>query len=490
MARNLLFITTDQQRFDSLPCYGRGFVQAPNLERIAREGTVFERCYVTSPVCVPSRASMMCGQWPSACGVMGNGSWLPDAVPTWPSALGAAGKRTAAIGKMHFAPWDLPAGFGERITAEDKRHMYLLDDHYQWLKSRGIERPHPVTLPGYYESLGAPAWPHGKETHIDAFVGDRAAEWIEKHGREPFAAWVSFPGPHDPYDPPPEFAKLYENAPIPEPVGSRAELSSKPRAQRNHSSKNLNNGMFRIDCTNATPEQYRRWRQHYFANITLIDEGIGKMLAALERAGTLDETLIVFTSDHGDALGDHGLCYKSFFYESMAHVPLLVRGPGAKAGARCAGLVSTLDLVPLFYEVTGAEKPKTLQGRSIAPLLADPAGPGRELVFCEYSGRAMAFDGRIKYVQYATSETELYDLRNDPDELDNRAGRADYAGDEARLREALVTHWLENMPVQARNTGHPTHPLRVAIEKAYIDERGRIKGEGGEAPWGMSETGF
>jgi arylsulfatase len=141
MATNLLFITTDQQRRDSLPCYGLDFMRTPALDRLADEGLVFDRCIVPAPVCVPCRASIMGGQYPSNTGVLGNDSWLPDHVPTWPAPISATGRRTAAIGKMHFHPWDDLKGFDERITAEDKRHFYLPDDHVRFLKSHGLERP-------------------------------------------------------------------------------------------------------------------------------------------------------------------------------------------------------------------------------------------------------------------------------------------------------------------------------------------------------------
>ena len=129
---NLLFITADQQRWDSLPCYGLDFMQTPNLDRLAREGMVFERCYVPAPLCVPTRAALLGGQWPTTTGVLGNAHWLDEGkIPVWPQVLSDAGYNTAAIGKMHFFPWDARNGFQERISAEDKRHTYLPDDYQQ-----------------------------------------------------------------------------------------------------------------------------------------------------------------------------------------------------------------------------------------------------------------------------------------------------------------------------------------------------------------------
>lgn len=473
MTTNLLFITTDQQRWDSLPCYGLDFIHTPALDRLAREGTVFEQCVVPAPVCVPCRAAMLSGQYPSSTGVLNNGNWLPDSVPTWPQLIGAGGRRTVAIGKMHFHPWDTLGGFDERISAEDKRHVYLPDDHVKFLQAQGLERPHPTTDPEYFESLGAPVKPWPKDLHIDAFVGNQAADWIAKNGHEPFAAWVSFPGPHDPYDPPQEMAALYYDAPIPAPVGSAAELANKPPAQRGRGADTIKNAMFQLDLSQATAEHYRRWRAHYYANITLIDEGIGKIIAALETLGVLDDTLIVFTSDHGDALGDHGLPYKGFFYNAMVHVPLILRGPGVPKGERVGSLVSTLDLVPLFYRTCNVAPPATLQGEDLSLLLRDPSATLREAVFSEISGRAMVQTVRYKYAHYSDGSAELYDLAADPNEIENLAGRPETMAIEVEMRGRLLEHWLANHPVQARATAVPQHPLRVAIEEAYRQARRR-----------------
>ena len=467
MPTNLLFITTDQQRRDSLPCYGLDFMRTPALDRLAAEGLVFDHCIVPSPVCVPCRASIMGGQYPSTTGVLGNGSWLPDHVPTWPALISATGRRTAGIGKMHFHPWDDLKGFDERIIAEDKRHFYLPDDHVRFLKSHGLERPHPTANPEYFESLGAPFTPWRKRFHVDGFVGDQAANWLARNARDPFAVWVSFPGPHDPYDPPEEMAGMYYDAPIPEPVGSPEELAHKPPAQRERGRAARNSSVYRIDFSRATPEHHRRWRAHYYANITLIDEGIGKIFSALESAGVLEETLIIFTSDHGDALGDHGLSFKTFFYDSMVRVPLIMRGPGVPRRRRSASLVSTLDLIPLIYRTCGVTPPETLQGVDISPLLQDPSACIRDAAFSEIEGRVMVMTDRYKYARYRDGSAELYDRVADPDEVVNLAGDPRHAETERDLMVRLLDHWMDNQTCQATAVGVPQNPIRIALEEKY-----------------------
>ena len=471
MACNLLLITTDQQRWDSLPCYGLDFMHTPNLDRLAREGMVFDHCIVPSPVCVPCRASVMSGQYPSVTGVLGNGNGLPEHVPTWPRILAQTGRRTAAIGKMHFHPWDSLQGFDERIMAEDKRHVYLPDHHVQFLAAHGLDRPHPTTLPGYYDNMGASITPRDRKFHVDGFVGDQAAEWLRHHGDNPFAIWVSFPGPHDPYDPPEDMAEMYADAPIPEPVGSAKELADKPPAQRDRGRGSLANSMFRLDYSQATPEHYRKWREHYYANISLIDEGIGKIIAALESHRVFDDTLVIFTSDHGDALGDHGLPFKGFFYESMSRVPLIMRGPDIPAHRRSTALVSTLDLVPLFYRACDAEPPDTLQGADMRPLFRTPTTTIRHAAFCEIGGRVMVRTSRYKYAHYADGSAELYDLESDPNELINRAGDSDMAHVERDLKSRLLEHGIDNQKHQSRYVSAPQYWLRDALEADYKKQR-------------------
>ena len=471
--KNLLFITTDQQRFDSLPCYGADFVVAPNLERLAAEGTVFESCYVSSPVCVPCRATMMTGMFPSAHGAMDNFTWIDTEAPKWTDAARAMGYTTAAIGKMHFAPWDAMEGFDERIICEDKRHWYLPDDHSAFMAGHGIQRPHPTEVPGYFESCGAPSFPYDKELYADAYIGDKAAEWIrgraDTAGGQPFAAWVSFTGPHDPYDPPPEYSALYEDSAIPEPIPAPENVSlasSFAAQQKAHPA--ISNSMFRLDYTQASKDQVMDWRRHYFGNITLIDEGIGKILAALEAGDQLDNTVIVFSSDHGDALGDHGMVFKGFFYESMVHVPLIVRD-GADH-RRVNALVGTADIVAYFYDILGASHPPSMQGTSIAPLLDGSESSLHDHVFSEMPARRMVFDGRYKYVHSRNDADEFYDLRDDPNESVNLIGEAKHASVVESLRHELMQHLIDSNLAHSKARRRDAYPPRRDMEARYRDE--------------------
>lgn len=487
MARNLLFITTDQQRFDSLPCYGADFAITPNLDRLAGEGVVFDRCYVPAPVCVPTRASLMTGRFPSAHGAVDNFGWIENGAAKWTEAAREADCRTAAIGKMHFAPWDIMEGFDERVTCEDKRHFYIPDDHAAFMQEHGVTRPHPKDVPGYFETCGAPDFPFDSRLYPDVFIADQAVNWIGRHDDSPFALWVSFVGPHDPYDPPSEYSSLYDDVPIPKPIPPPSDPEAAPsyRAQPG-AQPGINNSVFRLDYTTATPEQISRWRRNYFGNITLIDEGIGRVLTALEQKGLADDTVVIFTSDHGDALGDHGMVFKGFFYESMVHVPLIVRD-GVNSGRRNQ-LVGTTDVVAYFHDVLGLAPPENVQGSSLAPVLADDEHELNESVFSEMRGRVMVFDGRHKYVHAADGGHELYDLEEDPDELRNIVSSSAQAPRISDFREALLRHQMESTSLHGMSRRTVAYEGRLEMEEEYRRERrGSLLPESAEDQGGRSQ---
>lgn len=461
--RNILFITTDQQRRDSLPCYGLEFMQTPHLDRLAREGVVFDLCTSASPVCQPVRASMITGQYPHVHGVTDNFRWIRPDSPTIARLFDQAGWHTAAIGKMHFHPWDNPEGFRYRVTAEDKRHIFRVDDWTRFLHRHGFEREHPAMIPGYRESLGAVVAPYPEEMHIDSFIGEEAVRWIEGGTREPFFAWISFNSPHDPYDPPESLAGLYRDAPIPEPVGFGEDLSRKPPYQKEGIEFYRNNLLYLTDFGEMDRPKIRRMREYYLATVTLVDRQIGKILEALERKGLLDATLIVFSSDHGDMLGDHGLPFKSTYYEGSLMVPLIVRGPGAATGMRCASFVDWLDLYATFFALAGIPLPDHAQGRDISRLLAAPGEPGKEEAFSELLGSAMVRTRTHKLALGDDGSGELYELSEQPLEVHNRFDDPALREVREELAGRLVRHLLAHSRVRSFGGGrHGPDPERTA----------------------------
>lgn len=461
MKPNILFITTDQQRRNSLPCYGAGFMRTPNLDRLAAEGQVYENAYSASPVCQPVRAAFMTGQYPSLTGVGANAKWLRPESPTIAREFDVAGWNTAAIGKMHFYPFDNAEGFRYRMIAEDKRHIYLNDDWTIHLHKHGYKRFHPSQIEEYRKTGCSFANPLPENLHVDGFIGDEAVKWVESTPEEPFFSWISFNSPHDPYDPPESFASLYDEAEIPAPLGSRADVEGLP----DYLVKNLDqwgrNPLFQSNFDKIPPERALEWRRKYFATISFIDKQIGKILDALERRGILDKTLIIFSSDHGDLLGDHGLPFKCNFYEGSVGVPLIIRGPGVQPGSRISDRLSWIDLHATIFAAAGLDLPEYAQGQDFSGLWRDPSARVCDTAYAELDEAVMLQRGRYKLVRVSHGGGTLYDTDADPEERQNLYDNPTYATVRREFEEEILTRRLRQTALPRYGGGkHPPIPER------------------------------
>lgn len=453
---NIVFIITDQQRFDTIAELGYDWVDTPNLDRLVREGTTFTRTYVTAPSCSPSRASLFTGVYPHSLGVLRNEElWRHS----WVESLAAAGYHCVNVGKMHTYPWETPLGFDERTVVEnkDRDHPNVPFFHDQWDKAlftRGYRKPTRTVHreePSYRDRLGAFEWELPEDLHSDNFVAGHARWWLDTYpGDEPFFLQVGFPGPHPPYDPVPRHLEAYRDRNVPLPVRSQADIDAQPDAL-----KDLRRQHLEVDhdsvvhLENPTDEQSRRQRRHYLANITQIDEQIGLLLDALEQRGVLEDTVIVFTSDHGDCLGDHGHSQKWTMYEASVRVPAIVWGPGRViAGRRIEALTSMMDLGPTVLELAGVTPPPWMEATSLLPALAGQEWLGRAQVFSEHARdllltgtelMTMVRDERWKYVEFIDSDQgQLFDLIADPREEDSLWQSQNPEAVAARRRMALV----------------------------------------------------
>ncbi len=454
---NIVFLITDQQRFDTIGALGADHVDTPNLDRLATEGTAFTNCYATAPSCAPSRASLFTGLSPPGTGVLRNeDTWRTS----WVSRLADAGYHTVNVGKMHSSPWETPLGFDERVVVENKDRdhpmvPWLHDELDKALFIRG-ERRQVRSLyrerADYRERLGAFEYGLDEDLHPDVFVGLHARWWLDTYpGTEPFFLQVGFPGPHPPYDPVPRHLDAYRERDVPPPIRSPEDLAAQPeplQELRRHHQANDHDSVVTLE--EPSDEQSARQRRHYLANVTMIDEQVGLIVQALERRGVLQDTVIVFCSDHGDTLGDHGHSQKWTMYEGSVHVPAIVWSPGRVPARRVDGLVSLMDLGPTVLELAGGEAPSWMEARSLGPALRGEPFPGREIVFSEHARDAiltgselmtMAFDGRHKLVEFIDADTgQLFDLHRDPgeehslwdsEEAEDRAARR-------RLHEAIA----------------------------------------------------
>lgn len=447
---NLLFIMPDQLRADFLSCYGAGFVQTPHIDALAADGVRYNRAYSTQPVCVPARASLLTGMNAIRTGVLDNGLWLrPDyqacGIRTWPELLREAGYFTAAIGKMHFYPWDLRHGFQRRIVAEDKRWLHVRDDYYHLLAANGHRKYHGNEHEGYYENRGAIINKLPWELSVDHFVGSETCRFLQEYDEDqPFALMVGFPGPHCPYDPNEEFLDRVDPAKIPSAIPETPGDAPKLRQQNIAGNKRPWNG---VDYTEFTDAHKQKIRTHYAASVAQIDDEIGQIIATLDARNLLDNTVIIFSSDHGDYLGDHNLIGKGTYYESSIHVPMIVRRPGQSASVY-DGLVELTDVTATLLALAGVEAPQPLDARPL-PQIGLETEP-RPITFGVLAGGWMAYDGRWKLAKYSTGEQHLFDRQTDPDELTNRIDDPAAACELRRLDEAL-TQAIMQSTVQANH---------------------------------------
>ncbi len=434
---NIVFIITDQQRFDTIAAAGYPYMVTPNLDQLLRDGVYFDRMFVTAPSCAPSRASLFTGLYPHTNGVFRNDErWTH----TWVRQLAEAGYHTVNVGKMHTSPFEAPFGFHERHVVENKDRAnptlpYFMDNWDKAIWSAGYEKPSRVThrrRNDYGDRMGAFTWDLPAALHSDNFVPALACQWLDTwRGDEPFFLQIGIPGPHPPYDPTPDMLEQYAGRDLPEPIGDQADYDSQPGPLKALRAQHLSTDHDAIvHLENPTPEQTRRQRQHYFANVTMIDAQIGSLLGALQRRGVLDDTVVIFTSDHGDCLNDHGHSQKWSMYEQSIRVPAIVWSPGRiPGGRRIDDLALLFDFGPTILELAGLQPPRWMEARSLMPYLSGGAPTPRRYVFAEHAGDKI-FHGTqfmtmirghdYKLVHFIdTDEGQLFDLQADPQELRN-----------------------------------------------------------------------
>lgn len=394
---------------------------------------LFGNCYTVAPLCVPARIALATGMLPSHTGMLGNSDCLGFDVPTYYSRLRDSGYRVGMVGKLHLSATDEHCRDGQRACL------------YSW----GFTHPHETEGKMFAGSKPAPQGPYGQmlsqrglydafhrdyaarrqrgwvlqpddsvlpaECFHDVYIGQHAADWLRNAPTdEPWHYFVSFVGPHDPFDPPREFAQRYRDASMPPAIADG--LDGKPERYRKRA------------CV-LDADHVARTRRQYCALVELIDDQIGNMLAALEARGLADNTYVVFTSDHGEMLGDHSLYTKSTPYEGAVHVPLIVAGPGVAHGVSEA-MVEMFDLNPTVCELAGLAPQAGIDARSLCNVLAGRTGEHRREVVSELRGFRMIRDHRRKLVLNADGEAEFYDLASDPQELVNlRPGNPDAGED-------------------------------------------------------------
>ena len=418
---NILFLFPDQLRRDFLSCYGASFIDTPNIDWIAEQGVKYDNAYSASPLCVPARTALLTGMKAIRNGVTDNLHALrPDynaaGIRTWPQLLADAGYYTASVGKMHFYPWDARHGFQYRVICEDKLWANVRDDYHHYLKDRGLKKLAWDEYGDYLQLKGAATTDVPWEHSWDRFTGKEARRFISRYGKDgPFALMVGFPGPHDPYDPATDFPHKFEPDDMPDSIpaaeGDPASLRAATIRQRSRMG---------MDLADFTEAEKKTIRAHYAGLVKQIDHEVGEIIDTLREQDLLDSTAIVFATDHGDYLGDHGLQGKAAFFEAATHIPLLVRLPGESPGSVNSDLVELRDVTATMLGLAGCDLPDYMDARPL-PGLGLTDLPPRSRIFGMLTKGWMAFDGRWKLCKYSTGEALLFDLERDPQEQRNLA---------------------------------------------------------------------
>lgn len=449
---NILFIMTDQQRWDAMGCSG-GWVQTPNLDRIAAEGLRFTNCVTNSPSCIPARVSLATGLYPHNTGIWSNIPYtMPETTPTWMQAIRAAGYRTSLFGKTH-----LHKGIDLR-DGEHLLHAYGLDDIDEITGPRGSVLVRS-NMTERWERLGL--WEAYKEDYqerfnqkphmarpsalplehyADVYVGQQANRYLSAYDRpEPWFCWVSFGGPHEPWDAPEPYASMYEPKNMPAPVPRPEKQPGRPQ------------GLLDSKLDQAPPltqVDIAALRANYAGNVSLIDDQIGHLLETIEARGELDRTAIAFVSDHGEMNGDYGLFLKNTFLNGAVRVPLLLRTPDTVASPLAGTVlddpVEWFDLGPTLVEWAGGEMNHVHFARSLCPLLDNPRRQHRPFAISELHGELMYLDRKWKMgINEEGASYLLFDRENDAQETENLAGKNAVADLEKELRLRILEHLVQ-----------------------------------------------
>ena len=435
---NILWICTDQQRWDTLSFLGHAGARTPNIDRLAAEGTAFDRTYCQSPICTPSRASFLSGKYPIAHRVQRNGNeGFPDDIVLVPRLFRDAGYRTGLIGKLHLSRAN---GVVEKRPADDGYDEFYWShhpdpdwaeghDYHDWLKERGVDAR------AIYDPLRAIGPGVAAEDHQTTWAGERAKGFMRRHEGRPWFLSINLFDPHPPFDPPASHLARFDRAEMPGPAFAPTDLDHQRRLHEVDQQARVAVDPRRGDPDSplyepprprqaganhdTPPETYdgKLVRACYHAMIALIDDMVGELMAVLDETGQRRDTIVLFMSDHGELLGDHGLIYKGCrFYEGLVRVPMIVSWPGqVREGVVSEALVELVDLPQTLLEAAGLAEGEGMQGKSLWPLLtgAVPAGSHKPYVLCEYfdalglpdprhTRGSMYFDGRWKLSVYHT----------------------------------------------------------------------------------------
>jgi len=450
---NFLWICTDQQRWNTIAALGNKHIHTPNLDRLVKMGTSFTKAHCVGPVCTASRANFLTGMYPSAVAGCKNGAaYWPEKAPLVTKLLKDAGYTCGLSGKLHLSsaygsegekrPKD--DGYSEFHYSHSPWQGWPENDYLQWLKEKGYE----------YKQVKKMPWAQQAPLHQTTWCSDRAIEFMKRHKGKPWLFSVNIFDPHGPFDPPKDFLEhcSYDLDNIPRPLFKETDLNEKA---------------FVRSPGNATDLEAKTILAKYWATVELIDDNVGNMLKALEETGQMDNTVIIFMSDHGEMAGDHGLYGKGLFYEGSVRVPLIFAGPRICKNRQVDSLVELTEVAPTILKMAGQPLPAKIQGKSLVSVLEGKSNKVRDFLHGQHyacTGPAEGSPGRnedystmyrnekYKHIVYhGCLRGELFDMETDPDEFNN-------LWDESTFREKRDELLLKNFNTAAI-ANYPVMPV-------------------------------
>lgn len=461
---NILLVMADQLTAGALPAYGNKVAKTPHINALAARGAVFQNHYCNFPICAPSRASMLTGQMATRLGAFDNGADFASSTPTVMHHLRLAGYRTILAGKMHFVGPDQLHGFEERITTD----IYPSD--FTWTPDWQAPGP-PVSgarmsLLGVVESgLCARSLQLDYDEEVAHVTERKLFDLARDQDKRPFFMTVSFTHPHNPFVTTREYWDRYDPAEIDMPAVPPIPYAEQDgRSQRHYL-------LTRCDEHDITPERLRTARHAYYAMTSYIDDKLGRLVATLEAAGMAEDTIVIFTADHGEMLGERGMWFKMCLFEGSVRVPLIIAGPGWPQGVARPENTSLLDLAPtILAQAGGAAQRTAFEGHDLLPLAGGTAANWPSDVYSEYTAEGcdepwlMLRRGTRKLIWSATHGPQLFDLAQDPHEAQDLAKRPEHAAEVAALIAAIHAHWdVPAIHAAVLDSQRRRHMLRAAL---------------------------
>lgn len=478
---NVLLIICDELRADALGYAGNSIVKTPYIDQLAQSGTVLRQCMVTQPTCTPSRASMLTGCYPSALRSRMVGCYTPDDARFLPRILAQNGYHTASIGKLHLVPQAAEPDYMQQRMAEGDgtyfgfQEIDLVNGHgdrcfgpqySRWLKERvpDVEarwQQRQATEKG----IDTYHWTLPSEVHSSDYIANQTVAFLQRVDDRPFFLHVSFPDPHYPFVVPEPYASMYPADEMPPPLAPVTESHDLPALHHNvyfHDNATLNRpdgrpvdrviGTPPHDYSQVTTEDWQQVKATYYGMISLLDDCIGRILNALDTHNLRENTIIVFVSDHGDYLGDHGFYGKGLPYDSVLRVPLIYAGANVLPGQMVDTIASTLDIAPTLLELLNIPEAEGTQGISVKPVLLGEGDSKRQTALTENDDDFVPMRMRTltttdwKLTYYLHQELgELFDRVNDPDEMRNLWNSPEHTLIKEELLQQLLTEILSSM---------------------------------------------